>query len=261
MGFGKPNRQNRTATVTKAEAARLNGKKGGRPRKVRALEPLLNGETPAETQPAAAPLVLETKTPAPETQPAAATPETQPADTPPRDTAPEVLPAPENPFNLTARELLFVEAWCGPAHFNASDAYRLAGFSGKPTSISANAARLIGKDRVAQAIQAKLAGRLHELAIMDGDEALGRISAHARADIRQLFPPDSPIAQLSDEVARSIKAITPTRYGQRIELYDALRAAELMAKSAGKLKETVKLEHTLEDILALANRPPDGAAA
>jgi hypothetical protein len=40
-------------------------------------------------------------------------------------------------------------------------------------------------------------------------------------------------------------------------LIDPLRASELMAKVAGRLKDTVKVEHTLEEIMALANKPAE----
>jgi hypothetical protein len=95
---------------------------------------------------------------------------------------------------------------------------------------------------------------LERLKIMDGDEALERITALARVDVRKMFPPDSPIAQLPDDVAIAVKSVTPTRYGLRIEVYDALRANELMAKSAGRLKDQVKVDApTLAELMAAAN--------
>lgn len=220
--------------MTKSEAAKLNGKKGGRPRKHK-------GDAPKSTP------VQETH----------ATQETHETHEAPVTAAPPL----ENPFGLTPRELLFVEAYCGVANFNASDAYRAAGYEGKPASVSANAARLIGSDRVSKAVSAKLSARVQQLRIMDGDEALTRISTFARADIRKLFPPESRIAQLPDEVAACVKSITPNKFGLRIELIDPLRANELMAKVAGRLKETIKVEHTLEQIMAMANASQTGTAA
>jgi Terminase small subunit len=154
------------------------------------------------------------------------------------------------------REQLFVEAYCGISNFNASDAYRRAGFTGTAASIGANAARLIGSDRVRAAIETRVAARLAELKIMDGDEALTRLSTFARADIRALFPPGHRISQLPAAVAMCIKSVTPTAHGLKFELYDAMHANELMAKVAGRLKEVLKVTFTLEQIMAAANAPP-----
>src|SRR5688572_11902551 len=189
----------------KAEAARRNEKNGGCPRKNRAIQPTSEVSAPVATAP----------------------------EKPTAEPAEKRTTTLENPFGLSPRELLFVEAYCGVANFNATKAYEMAGYR----SSDANACRLIGKDRVSQAVAAKVASRAQLLQVMDGDEALGRITEFARADIRLLFPEDHPYRRLPDAVARSIKAVTPNRYGTRIELYDALKANELMAKASGKLKE------------------------
>ncbi len=150
---------------------------------------------------------------------------------------------PGNPFGLKVREQVFVDRYL--LTFNASQAYAAAGY--KPGRH--NAARLLRKPRVQRAIQASLAP------VMSGQEALARLSTHARADIRKLFPQNSAIATLPDDVALTVKAVWPTKYGYRIETYDAQRASELLAKSAGVLKETVKVERSLEEIMARANTP------
>lgn len=174
------------------------------------------------------------------------------------DPIPPVDPVP-NPFGLSPRELVFVEAFCGTAQFRAAKAYEIAGYKTTGAASRANASRMLTRERVAAAIAAKLGERVKALRIMDGDEALEGISTMGRADIRKLFPPDSELAKLPDDIADAIKSITPTKYGHRIELYDKLHARELMAKVAGKLKETVKVEHTLEDILARSNQLESGA--
>lgn len=166
----------------------------------------------------------------------------------------------ENPFGLSPRELLFVEAFVGAAQFHAAKAYELAGYKTTGAASRANASRMLTRDRVAAAIQAQLGARVKALRIMDGDEALEGISSMARVDIRKCFPPGSLIAKLPDDVADAVKSVTPGKYGYRIEMYDKLRARETMAKVAGRLKETVKVEHSLEDIMAAANRPPDAGA-
>jgi hypothetical protein len=150
---------------------------------------------------------------------------------------------PENPFGLRLREQVFV-ACLFLTNFNASKSYELAGF--KPGRH--NAARLFAKKRIQQAIKAKLAPK-----IMLGDEALERITLNARFDPRKLFPLEKKIASLPDDVALAIKAVTPTKHGLRIEWHDAQRAAELLAKAAGRLKETIQVDHTLEEIMAHSN--------
>jgi hypothetical protein len=175
------------------------------------------------------------------------------------DPIPDVQPL-DNPFGLSPQEFLFVEAFCGAARFRAITAYELAGFKVAGGQARANASRMLRRERVAKAITARLAARAGLLGIMDGDEALEGLSLLARSDIRKAFPETHWIAKLPDEIALCIKAITPTKHGHRIELYDKGHHLEVMAKVAGKLKETVKVEHTLEEIMAAANREPGAAA-
>ena len=154
------------------------------------------------------------------------------------------LTAPSALGRLRLREQVFV-ACLFLTNFNASKSYAMAGF--KPGRF--NASRLMRKPRIQEAINAKLAPR-----IMLGDEALERMTLYARFDVRKLFPEDKQLAALPDDVALAIRSVTPTRYGRKFEIHDAMRAAEILAKSDGRLKETVKLEHSLEDILAQSNR-------
>ena len=172
------------------------------------------------------------------------------------------VPAIDNPFHLSPQELLFVEAYLGVANFRAAKAYELAGFKTTGGQHRANASRMLTRLRVAKAIEARLQERVTKLRIMDGDEALEGITTLARgADIRKLFPHTPAIANLPDEIAACIKAITPTKHGHRIEFYDKGHHLEVMAKVGGKLKDTLKVEHTLEDILGRANQLEAGGAA
>lgn len=186
------------------------------------------------------------------------------AEPPPKAVAGAVDGAVDNPFNLTPKELLFVVAYCGAANFSATKAYELAGYStrGKGSSTRANAIKVLTHPSVQQAVAAKLAARVRDLSVMSGDEALGRLTTYARADIGLILGPDDSLSKLAPEVRQTIKAVRPTRYGRVIELYDAMKATELMAKAGGKLKDHV--EHsgkvTLEDIVA-GDAPQDGAAA
>lgn len=176
------------------------------------------------------------------------------------DPIPVVEPV-DNPFGLSPRELLFVNAYVGPALFRAAKAYELAGYKVTGASSRANASRMLTRPRVEAAVAALMAERVKALRIMAGDEALEGISNMGRVDIRKCFPPESSIAKLPDDVADAVKAVTPTKFGYRIEMYDKLRARETMAKVAGALKDTLKVEHTLEDIMAAANRLEKEASA
>lgn len=176
------------------------------------------------------------------------------------DPLPEVVPV-ENPFGLSPREFLFVEAFMGAAHFHAAKAYELAGYTVTGASSRANASRMRMRPRVDAAIAARLAARAKAMGIMDGDEALEGISRMGRTDIRKAFPKSHEIQALPDDVADCIKSIRPTKHGYVIEVYDKMHAREIMAKVSGRLKETVKVEHSLEDILARANRSDEGTAA
>lgn len=158
----------------------------------------------------------------------------------------------DNPFGLTPKELLFVTAYTGAALGNATKSYELAGYAGYGGTRRSNACKLLTKDRIARAIAARLAERVQVLDVMDGDEALRRITVKARADIGQVLGPDDPLSQLPPDVRATIKAVRPSRYGRSIELYDSMHAAEVLAKAAGKLVEKHEHKHkfSLEDIVA-----------
>lgn len=205
--------------LSKSEAARLNGRKGGRPRKPRA---------PAT---AAAPSV----------NPPAATQAVAPPTEAPVD----------NPFDLSPKELLFVEAYCGVANFNATEAYALAGYRRD----DGNASKLTVRYRIVQAIAAKLAVKAQRLEIADDDECLRRVTLRSRADIGKIDP-ESKYAKLPDEIRLAIKTVRPTRYGDVIELYDTHREDKLLLEVSGKLtqRHEIKITRTIEDILEEAHQ-------
>lgn len=230
----KPNKPTRVA-ISKAEAARQNGKKGGRPRKPAVAASVSASSTASSTT----------------------TPEPQ--------TSEHVT---DNPHGLTPKELLFVEHYCGEANFNAPKAYALAGYSteGSPDSVRGRASRLRSKEIVTAEIERRLAERIQAARgrVMDGTEALERLTVVARGDIGKVLSPDDPLAKLPDEARLTIKAVRPGRYGRTIELYAADHAAEVLAKAAGKFveKHEVKLTRTLAEVLAEANTiPPEQVPA
>jgi len=220
------------------------------------MRPPLRDDEPPDTPHTAAP-------PDPS---APVTPAAEVAADPPADLLDIFDPIPavdtvDNPFGLSPRELLFVEAFVGAAHFRAAKAYELAGYKVTGAASRANASRMLTRPRVAAAITSLLNARCEQLRIMDGDEALEGISNMGRVDIRKAFPHNRQIQELPDDIADAIKSIRPTKWGIAIEVYDKMHARETMAKVAGKLKDTLRVEHTLEDILAASNRLEPGASA
>lgn len=67
--------------------------------------------------------------------------------------------------NSVGRELLFIEAYCGAANFNASKAYVLAGY--KAGRHAPRAARLLKSPRVAAAVAARVGQRIKDLQAID----------------------------------------------------------------------------------------------
>ncbi len=198
--------------ASKAEAARANGRKGGRPKGSKKK----TAETPA----------------------AAAAVTSAPAQA--------IAPPIENAHGLTPRELLFVAAYTGVALGNASKSYELAGYSGRGGAQRTNACKMLTKDHIAAAISERLALRVERLSVMDGDEALERISVLARGEIGLVLGPHDVLSKLPLEARMLIKSVRDTKHGRHIELYDALRASEIMAKAGGKL--TPKTDELIEAI-------------
>jgi phage terminase small subunit len=161
---------------------------------------------------------------------------------------------------LSSKEAAFVDAYLGIAAGNATKAATLAGYA--KSSAHVTASRLLRKahikakllsTRIEKAADAIQADTIIRTKIMGGDEALERLSLYARADIGAVLGPDDPISQLPAEVRATIKGVRETPHGRNIELYDSMRATELLAKAGGKLKEIVQVE-SLEDLIAQSRR-------
>lgn len=141
----------------------------------------------------------------------------------------------------------------------ARQAYRLAGFEGTATSQRANAPRLEKKPNVA-ALIASLVAEQTTRVMAAGEEELTRLEEVMSFNALQLYDDAGrliPIHQLEPRVAAVIKTIRPGRYGTVYEFHDKLRAIEIRLKAFGRLKDTVKLETTLEEIVAGAK--PEGS--
>lgn len=129
---------------------------------------------------------------------------------------------------LTTKQQAFVEAYlvCG---FNATEAARRAGYSER-TAYSIGWENL-RKPEIAAAIQQGLADRA-----MPADEVLARIAEQARGTMDD-FLDDAGNIDLSRARERGklhlVKTRSVTKEGERIELYSAQSALDLLAKHHG----------------------------
>lgn len=148
---------------------------------------------------------------------------------------------------------------------NATEAYRRAYSSEKmkPESINRTAKALL--DNV------KIAARLEELtkaatthAVMTRQRALERLSLIAETSItdilefdqQELDGPDGPVretiwrmkdsSEIPDIAAATIKSVTMTKFGPKIEMYDRLSAIQQLAKMQG-WESAQKLDHVSSD--------------
>lgn len=165
---------------------------------------------------------------------------------------------------LTAKEQSFVDALGSNPTGNARDAAIAAGYSAKTARIIAS--QLLAKDHIKQALckfrddrvsAAIIASDVVAARVMDGDEAMLKLSLYARADIGLILGPEHRISKLPPEVRLCIKSVRPTRYGDVVELHDSMRATELLAKAGGKLRDAVDVSGTLsiEQILSKSWEP------
>ena len=156
---------------------------------------------------------------------------------------------------LPPRVALFVAHYVGDSNFVASDAYKKAGF--RPHR--ENAARLLRRPAVRTAVATLLGTRIDQVAPMGGEEGVRRLSLIGRFDIAEALPADDPIRRWPEALRLCVKSVKPGKFGRTVEFHDPVKAIELMVKIAGRLKDTVKVEHTLEEIMAAANAADDPA--
>lgn len=148
---------------------------------------------------------------------------------------------------LTPKQRAFVDHYvaCG---FNATEAARRAGYKDPEQAGYENKK----KQEVQAAIESALA-----VQSMPRSEVLARLTAHARADVRELFRfaeqdvtspegrvivPAGTVLGLRlhrDAPLHLIKSITPTRYGDKIELYDAQAALVKLGEAHGIFRDRI----------------------
>ena len=124
---------------------------------------------------------------------------------------------------LTDRQKRFVEEYAING-FNAMGAARSAGYQWPEKY----AYRIIRQPKIRAAIQARF--KEHT---MSAEEVLARLTEQARADYGNYIDDDGNVdiaALKKDGKAHLIKSISDSKYGKRIEFYDAQHAMALMAK-------------------------------
>lgn len=78
---------------------------------------------------------------------------------------------------------------------------------------------------------------------MEADEAMALLSTIARADILELFDENGdmlPVHLWPASIRLAVKTVRCSRSGVSITLHDALRACELIATAAGRLKPSAE---------------------
>ena len=68
---------------------------------------------------------------------------------------------------LTPKQQLFVEAYCGPADFNASKAYRMAGYDKEKGNLASMPSRILNSPRVQYAINRRLESKKNTFRIKE----------------------------------------------------------------------------------------------
>lgn len=168
----------------------------------------------------------------------------------------ENLPGRKRREGLTPRQEEFVELMLSDPSMTQTEAARLAGYAHPHVAGNKLAKR--------PEIRARLRGRVESVA-MAADEMLARMADFARADITEFFDcfreeklhdengEECGVARLLDlekvrgkRLGHLIKRLTPSRYGDIVELHDAKGALETLMKQAGMFTQQVRV--TTEDV-------------
>jgi hypothetical protein len=173
----------------------------------------------------------------------------------------DAVPDPVDDHGLTEKQAAFLMHYLANG-FNGTKAYRAAFPNCSSDPVAATEAhRILKLEKMQAALKAERTARWKRLR-MHGDEALALISLSARADIGLLYDEKGqllPIRKWPRWMRTCVKSIKPGAEGPTIVLHDQLKARELMAVAAGKLKSTAVIEFDHARYLGAA--PPTPAAA
>lgn len=165
---------------------------------------------------------------------------------------------------LTAKQQAFVEAYCGPANSNATEAARQAGYSEK-TARSIGAENLTKPD-IRSAIDKQLAEKA-----LAANEVLARLADMARgsiADVATIDPETGTISLDFLKAARNgklhlISELSFTEFGPRVKLHDAQAALVQLGRCHGLFRDRQIIEFDRDEAAAALDRKlaqgPSGA--
>lgn len=157
---------------------------------------------------------------------------------------------------LTPKQLLFVEEYL--QCWNATTAARNAGYQGNDSTLGAVGYKVLRVAQVARRITERI-----QATCMSTDEALSILAQQARFDTGKYLILDGeyPIVDLAmmkeAGLTTIIKSIARTKYGVRIEFYDAQTALDKILRAQGAYKDKVDVDvksdgKSMVPILAIA---------
>jgi phage terminase small subunit len=163
--------------------------------------------------------------------------------------------AQHDPDALTNGQLLFAQAYLENG-CNGARAYRETHPKANNQTCQVEACRLLREPKVRAFVDAGLAERRKRMA-MEGDEAIALLSARARANLTHAYDGQGkllPFELWPIELQLALKS----HDGDKVTLHDGLKAAELMARATGRLKDSVDLTHKFDHAKHLAgiDTPP-----
>ena len=159
---------------------------------------------------------------------------------------------------LRLRERLFVEAYVLNGG-NATRAYLAAAGHVKETTAAVEGWKLLRLPKVQHAIETRRAERFKALQ-MEGDEALALIAMRARANLAEAFDDTGkllPFHLWPESLQLAVRWRINENGHLEVQHADGLKAAELMAIAAGRLKNNllhVQFDHA--SYLAGLDEPP-----
>jgi Terminase small subunit len=162
------------------------------------------------------------------------------------------------PNQLNETELTFAHEYLANGR-NATQAYLRIKPKASSRTAQTQGSKLLSRSMVRAFVDTELQ-RMWKEQIMSGSEALALISAKARFNPQRLFKDNKllPISEWAPDDALCVKKLKPTQHGTAVELYDGLKASELMAINAGHLRQGIDHAHTFKHVEYLGAEPPKG---
>jgi hypothetical protein len=144
--------------------------------------------------------------------------------------------------------------------FNATAAYRAVHPRVSQRTAETQGSEYLRKPEVQRIVAEERNARRRQLQ-MDADQAIERLTRIGRVDIRKFFRSGQviPLEQLPEEVTEAVKTFKVAPDGAvTIQLSDKLRALELLAINAGKIRVRSDRRITFDHAAYLGDQPPAG---